>query len=49
MTEETKALVESVGFVTEYTAYDTRILANRKRKLKMYRVWLRGRFIKPAL
>jgi hypothetical protein len=46
--DTTNALFSSVGFVPEDTVYDTRMLYNRKRMLKMYRVWIQGRFRKPA-
>jgi len=45
--EATRAVMESVGFQTRDLEYDTRILQNRKRKLKMYRVWLQATFVKP--
>lgn len=46
--ETTNKLFGSVGFLCEDTKYDTRVLYNRKRMLKMYRVWIRGRFRKPT-
>jgi SAM-dependent methyltransferase len=45
--EATNELFSAAGFTCENTCYDTRVLYNRKRMLKMYRVWIRGRFRKP--
>eukprot|EP01091_Cochliopodium_minus_P019271 TRINITY_DN8058_c0_g1_i1.p1 TRINITY_DN8058_c0_g1~~TRINITY_DN8058_c0_g1_i1.p1 ORF type:complete len:300 (-),score=76.17 TRINITY_DN8058_c0_g1_i1:20-919(-) len=45
--EMIQQLFESCGFVTEECKYDTRELFNRKRKIKMYRVWIRGIFRIP--
>ena len=42
---------EAVGprplFSTEQLGVDRRLLVNRKRQLKMYRVWMQGQFRKP--
>ncbi|ORX85625.1 methyltransferase [Basidiobolus meristosporus CBS 931.73] len=35
-------------FTIEQNAVDRRLIVNRHRKLKMYRVWLQGKFIKPS-
>lgn len=35
-------------FETVRLGVDRRLLMNRKRKLKMYRVWMQGIFMKPA-
>jgi len=42
----TQEMFESVGFRVRDLGYDTRVLHNRKRKLKMYRVWIKGTFEK---
>jgi len=44
--EDLNSLAQSVGFKNDILKYDTRELINRKRCLKMYRVWLTARFIK---
>jgi len=41
---ETNGSMFSVGNL----GVDRRLLVNRKRQLKMYRVWMQGRFVKPA-
>ncbi|TEB36521.1 methyltransferase [Coprinellus micaceus] len=35
-------------FTTEQLGVDRRLLVNRKRQLKMYRVWMQGQFRKPS-
>ncbi|KAJ7580195.1 S-adenosyl-L-methionine-dependent methyltransferase [Mycena floridula] len=44
------ALDQSINprFVTEQLGVDRRLIVNRKRQLKMYRVWMQGKFRKPA-
>ncbi|KYQ91578.1 methyltransferase type 12 domain-containing protein [Tieghemostelium lacteum] len=42
-----QAAFEKVGFITEFSSYETRELRNRKRMISMYRVWVRGKFVKP--
>jgi len=44
--EKADALFESAGFSIVHSKYDTRVLQNRKRKLKMYRVWFTGKYQK---
>lgn len=44
--------VEEIGeifkdFVVELNGVDRRLIVNRSKKLKMYRVWLQGKFRKP--
>lgn len=36
-------------FTIEQNAVDRRLIVNRLRKVKMYRVWLQGKFRKPLL
>ena len=33
-------------FITEHLGVDRRLIVNRKRQLKMYRVWMQGKFRK---
>lgn len=44
--EEIASLFSSKGFHIEQNAIDRRLIVNRSRKLKMYRVWLQGKFRK---
>eukprot|EP00727_Mastigamoeba_balamuthi_P009032 m51a1_g4751 hypothetical protein (279) ;mRNA; r:409821-411204 len=37
----------AAGFTVERCDYDTRELRNRKRAIRMYRVWVTGKFVKP--
>lgn len=40
-------MMKTAGFDIMDNVYRTRVITNRKRKLKMYRVWLRGKYVKP--
>lgn len=46
--EELRQMTESVGFVEEQNLVDRRLQVNRSRMLKMYRVWIQGKFRKPV-
>ena len=46
--QEISSLMSSVGFITEQNAIDRRLIVNRMRQLKMYRVWLQGKYRKPS-
>ncbi|KAJ2769961.1 hypothetical protein GGI18_005299, partial [Coemansia linderi] len=46
-TNEELAEVFGKRFAIEQNAIDRRLLVNRKRELKMYRVWLQAKFRKP--
>lgn len=35
-------------FAVDKLGVDRRLLVNRKRQLKMYRVWMQGKFVKPT-
>lgn len=41
-------LFERNGFAVESNTFDTRVLSNRKRKIRMYRVWAQSKFVKIA-
>jgi SAM-dependent methyltransferase len=45
--EEAERMMKTAGFDIMDNVYRTRVITNRKRKLKMYRVWLRGKYVKP--
>lgn len=45
--EELRRLTEAAGFVEEQNLVDRRLQVNRSRMLKMYRVWIQGKFKKP--
>jgi len=47
--EEAAELFESVGMVKRQLHIDSRLIVNRKRRLRMYRMWLQGCFVKPQL
>jgi tRNAThr (cytosine32-N3)-methyltransferase len=46
---ESDEIVQLFGskFTIEQNAIDRRLIVNRLRKVKMYRVWLQGKFRKP--
>jgi tRNAThr (cytosine32-N3)-methyltransferase len=46
---ESEEIVNLFGakFTIEQNAIDRRLIVNRLRKVKMYRVWLQGKFRKP--
>ncbi|KAJ1899873.1 hypothetical protein LPJ81_004058, partial [Coemansia sp. IMI 209127] len=46
-TNEELATLFGKRFVVEQNAIDRRLIVNRKRELKMYRVWLQAKFRKP--
>ncbi|KAK9450469.1 S-adenosyl-L-methionine-dependent methyltransferase [Limtongia smithiae] len=46
-TEEELNTIFGKKFEVERIGTDRRLLVNRKRKLKMFRIWLQGKFIKP--
>lgn len=47
--EELQLLAENAGLIVEQNAIDRRLIVNRLRKLKMYRIWIQGKFRKPLL
>lgn len=46
--DEMKRWTEEAGFVEEQNLVDRRLQVNRSRMLKMYRVWIQGKFKKPV-
>lgn len=46
--QEVEALSLNTGFVIEQCAVDRRLLVNRLRKLKMYRMWIQAKLTKPT-
>ncbi|KAF5399629.1 Methyltransferase protein 2-A isoform X2 [Paragonimus heterotremus] len=44
--KELKQLFESVGLIEVQNKVDRRLLVNRKRKLKMYRVWIQCKYMR---
>lgn len=47
--EELNGLANKAGLVTIKINFHCKLLQNRKTGLKMYRVWIQGRFYKPPL
>jgi hypothetical protein len=47
--EELEGLFTKVGLVKIKINLHCKMLQNRKTGLKMYRVWIQGRFYKPAI
>lgn len=47
--KELEALANNVGLKTVRINLHCKLLQNRKTGLKMYRVWIQGRFFKPPL
>lgn len=45
--DELQMIFEKEGFKTVENSVDRRLLVNRKRKVKMYRVWLQAKFMRP--
>jgi SAM-dependent methyltransferase len=46
--EKADKMFSDIGFELIESKYDTRMLQNRKRKLKMYRVWFTGKYKKKS-
>lgn len=46
--EELQQIFGSAGFEVARIATDRRLLVNRKRQLKMYRIWMQGVFVRNA-
>lgn len=47
--EELQKLIEDAGLVKVEGGVHCRLLQNRKTGLKMYRIWVQGRFYKPPI
>lgn len=45
-TEEIRILFTSCGFIEEQNLIDKRLQINRGKQLKMYRVWIQGKYRK---
>jgi len=46
--DEIENLFLKAGFIKERIIVDKRLQVNRSRQLKMYRVWIQAKFIKPS-
>ena len=47
--EEVAELMDSVGLIKEQLLTDQRLQVNRGKQLKMYRVWIQAKYIKPVI
>lgn len=46
--DEVDKMFRECGYKTVQIVCDKRLQVNRKRQLKMYRVWIQGKFVKPS-
>lgn len=47
--EDLRTFFETQGFVEEFNAIDRRLQVNRRKMLKMYRIWVQCKYRKPLL
>lgn len=45
--EDLDGLLVNAGLVKEFNRYDNRLIVNRAKQIKMYRVWLQCKYVKP--